>query len=254
MSGQRAGGKAIKGRKVISENGLLDQMGEKVDECCEGQTTISQEDSKETLTIQTILEKLGVASEICPANSAESLCTDTDGKAECPAKLDSPTSVCLPVGEEFKDTLSLSAQRKVKRGRKSQRSQPEEDDKMNHKVEEKGQSEQAASQQENNRSGSDSHEEERAAHLCLAPWQADFNFEDVFKPVAARGQRSVRRSLRNQSNPDHGSNGTGLAWLPRTSPDSSKEARRRTRGRRLSGALPAQPRVPEEDTAGTEMA
>ncbi|XP_029998330.1 cell division cycle-associated protein 2 isoform X2 [Sphaeramia orbicularis] len=254
MSGRRGGGKAIKGRKVISEGNLQDQMEEKVDECCEGQATISQEDSKETLLTQTILENLGDATEeLCAANSAQSLCTDTDGKAECPTRSDSPTSVCRPAGEEFKDTLSLSAQRKVKRGRRSQRSQPEED-KMNHKVEERGQGEQAASQQENNRSGSDSHEEERAAHLCLAPWQADFNFEDVFKPVAARGQRSVRRSLRNQSNLDHGSNGTGLAWLPHISPDSSKEARRRTRGRRLSGALPAKPSVPEEDTAGTETA
>uniref|UniRef100_A0A673A1W7 PP1-binding domain-containing protein n=1 Tax=Sphaeramia orbicularis TaxID=375764 RepID=A0A673A1W7_9TELE len=228
-------------RSFISN--LQDQMEEKVDECCEGQATISQEDSKETLLTQTILENLGDATEeLCAANSAQSLCTDTDGKAECPTRSDSPTSVCRPAGEEFKDTLSLSAQRKVKRGRRSQR------------MEERGQGEQAASQQENNRSGSDSHEEERAAHLCLAPWQADFNFEDVFKPVAARGQRSVRRSLRNQSNLDHGSNGTGLAWLPHISPDSSKEARRRTRGRRLSGALPAKPSVPEEDTAGTETA
>uniref|UniRef100_A0A3P9HUG0 PP1-binding domain-containing protein n=1 Tax=Oryzias latipes TaxID=8090 RepID=A0A3P9HUG0_ORYLA len=80
----------------------------------------------------------------------------------------------------------------------------------------------------------------------LAPWQADFNFEDVFKPVATRGQRSVRRSLRNQSNVEHGAGGAGLAWVPHTSPEAIRETRRRTGGRRRSAAPPIQPAPPEE--------
>uniref|UniRef100_A0A8C5HC96 PP1-binding domain-containing protein n=1 Tax=Gouania willdenowi TaxID=441366 RepID=A0A8C5HC96_GOUWI len=78
-------------------------------------------------------------------------------------------------------------------------------------------------------------EEASVAHV--APWHADFNIEDVFKPIPSRGQRSVRRSLRNRSEAQHSSS-AGLAWMPRTSPDNSKETRRRTRGRRLSTALP----------------
>lgn len=80
-------------------------------------------------------------------------------------------------------------------------------------------------------------EEGAAAGADLAPWQADFNLEDVFKPVASRGQRSVRRSLRNQHSSS--SSSAGLAWLPQTSPDSIRgEQRRRRRGRRLVAAPP----------------
>lgn len=79
-------------------------------------------------------------------------------------------------------------------------------------------------------------DEGAAAGADLAPWQADFNLEDVFKPVATRGQRSVRRSLRNQRSAD--SSGAGLAWLPQTSPDSVSGVRRRPRGRRLVAAPP----------------
>nr|XP_020446262.1 cell division cycle-associated protein 2-like isoform X2 [Monopterus albus] len=91
-----------------------------------------------------------------------------------------------------------------------------------------------------------SHVEEGVNLLDLAPWQADFNFEDVFKPVVTRGQRSVRRSLRNQSRADYSSDNAGLAWLPQTSPDCSEKGRRRARGRRLSATLPVQPSLPEE--------
>ncbi|XP_054629625.1 cell division cycle-associated protein 2 isoform X2 [Dunckerocampus dactyliophorus] len=70
----------------------------------------------------------------------------------------------------------------------------------------------------------------------LAPWQADFNFEDVFKPVATRGQRSVRRSLRNQKRKTESDGDTGLAWLPRISPESRKEAGKKSR--RFCFALP----------------
>uniref|UniRef100_A0A8C9ZHM9 PP1-binding domain-containing protein n=1 Tax=Sander lucioperca TaxID=283035 RepID=A0A8C9ZHM9_SANLU len=109
-----------------------------------------------------------------------------------------------------------------------------------------GQADQAASQQENIRPSSDSQEVGGVAGLDLAPWQADFNFEDVFRPVATRGQRSVRRSLRNKCNAEPSSTSAGLAWLPWTSPESNSEARRKTRGRRLSAAPPVQPPLPEE--------
>ncbi|XP_029685890.1 cell division cycle-associated protein 2 isoform X7 [Takifugu rubripes] len=87
-------------------------------------------------------------------------------------------------------------------------------------------------------SSSESPDKGTAASVDLAPWQSDFNLEDVFRPVATRGQRSVRRSLRNQSG--RGQSSAGLAWLPRTSPDSIREVRRRTRSRRLSAALPSE--------------
>ncbi|CAN9513559.1 unnamed protein product [Ophioblennius macclurei] len=81
----------------------------------------------------------------------------------------------------------------------------------------------------------------------LAPWQAHFDFEDVFKPVATRGQRSVRRSLRLRcTDPQQGGDGeAGLAWIPRSSPDPDSKSRRRTRGRRLSAALPVQQEEPQ---------
>ncbi|KAF6726381.1 Cell division cycle-associated protein 2 [Oryzias melastigma] len=90
-------------------------------------------------------------------------------------------------------------------------------------------------------------QEEVGGDADLAPWQADFNFEDVFKPVTTRGQRSVRRSLRNQSNVEHGAGEAGLAWVPHTSPESIRETRRKTGGRRRSAAPPVQPALPEED-------
>uniref|UniRef100_A0A096M6P7 Cell division cycle associated 2 n=1 Tax=Poecilia formosa TaxID=48698 RepID=A0A096M6P7_POEFO len=101
-----------------------------------------------------------------------------------------------------------------------------------------------AGEHQPNCEGNGNQEEEGGPIVDLAPWQADFNFEDVFKPVATRRQRSVRRSLRNQVNSEHVT--TGLAWVPHTSPESIKETRRRTRHRRLSATLPVQPPLPEE--------
>ena len=79
----------------------------------------------------------------------------------------------------------------------------------------------------------------------LAPWQMDFTMEDVFKRVATRGQRSVRRSLRNQKNNNNvehcGVGVSGLAWLPHSSPESlgesRRKARRKSQGRRVSATL-----------------
>ncbi|XP_016089034.1 cell division cycle-associated protein 2 [Sinocyclocheilus grahami] len=74
----------------------------------------------------------------------------------------------------------------------------------------------------------------------LAPWQqADFNIDDILKPVA-KSRGSVRRSLRNRRSVDL--QAVGLAWVDHTSPELSKASRRRTRGR-LSGV--SEPFVPQ---------
>lgn len=216
---------------------------------CEDQTTANLEAVKETALTQSPPEHGGVDSIINAQVSLDGLCTDSDGKSECHASLDVP-----PSGEGSNGTLRLPAQRKAKRGRRSathssvlqEQGNQAEEHQTSREVEEKEQGD----QQENILSGSDGQEERAAASLDLAPWQADFNIEDVFKPVAARQQRSVRRSLRNQHNAEH-SRGGGLAWLPRTSPDSTKGASRRTRGRRLSAAPPDRLSGPENPHNGS---
>ncbi|XP_067295533.1 cell division cycle-associated protein 2 isoform X2 [Pseudorasbora parva] len=66
----------------------------------------------------------------------------------------------------------------------------------------------------------------------LAPWQqADFNIDDILRPVA-KSRGSVRRSLRNRRSVDL--QAVGLAWVDHTSPELSKAGRRSTR-RRLTG-------------------
>ncbi|XP_056233368.1 cell division cycle-associated protein 2 isoform X1 [Seriola aureovittata] len=255
LSGQRVRGRRLKRKVSVGDCDLLreepqDQTEGKTEEHCEDQTTTKLEASRETQLNHTVPEQGGVAIEL----NASTPSTDSDRKSECHAGL----NVCPSPGEELDYTLNLPAEvtkRKAKQGRRSSVNSPalqEQGDQMeehqkSHEVEQNGQGDQAMSYHENNsRLSSNSQGEEGVAHLDLAPWQADFNFEDVFKPVATRGQRSVRRSLRNQSNSN---SSAGLAWLPRTSPDSGKEARRRTRGRRVSAAPPAQPSVSEETQA-----
>ncbi|XP_044052570.1 cell division cycle-associated protein 2 isoform X2 [Siniperca chuatsi] len=262
LSGPRIRGRGLKKRKVSVADGILlieetrDPTGRKTEEHCEDQTTTNLAASRETPLTHTVPEQGGADTEPNAQTSADAHCTDSDGKLECHGSLDASTSDCPASGEESNNTLSLPlepVQRKTKRGRRSsvnssvlqEQGTQAEEHQTSHEVE-KEQGHQAASKQENISSSSDRQEEREVAPLDLAPWQADFNFEDVFKPVATRGQRSVRRSLRNQSNAEHSSNSAGLAWLPRTSPDSSKGARRRTRGRRLSAAPPPQPSLPEE--------
>ncbi|XP_070690062.1 cell division cycle-associated protein 2 isoform X2 [Pempheris klunzingeri] len=256
LSGPRVSGRGLKKRKVSDADGVLlseetqDRTEGKTEEHCEDQTTTNLDDaSSETPLTNTVPEQGGAATELTAQTDTH--CTHSDGKKlDCHGSLDAPTSDGPPSGEESMNTLSLPlepAQRKAWGSRSSplHSSVPQEEHQTSHDGEEKGQG--AASQQENNIwSSSDSQEEGGIANLDLAPWQADFNFEDVFKPVATRGQRSVRRSLRNQASTEHSSNSAGLAWLPRTSPDSKREARRRTRGRRLSAAPLVQPSVPEE--------
>lgn len=223
-------------------------MGAMTEEHREDQTTTNQEASREPPSTHTVHEEEEADTEgLCAQTPTDALCTHSDGASECHGIQHVTTSDCPPPAEESSNTEP--AQRKAKQGRRSSVNSSvlqdhAEEHQTSREVEEKGQVNQAASQQENIQSASDSQEEEEG--VDLAPWQADFNFEDVFKPVATRGQRSVRRSLRNQSNTEHSSSSAGLAWLPRTSPDSTKEARRKTRGRRLSAALPAQPSLPEE--------
>ncbi|XP_062273144.1 cell division cycle-associated protein 2 [Scomber scombrus] len=265
--GRRLSGPRVRGLKrmkvSMSEDDLFiketqDQTGEKRDKHCEDKTTANLE-STETSLKQTVPDQEGVDTEtLYVQTSADTPCTDSDGKPEYYASLDAPTSACPPLCEES-NSLSVPTEpaqstdkrnRGRPRGRRSSAYssvQPEqgnhaEKHQTSHDVEEKG--DEAASQQENNNgSNSDSQGEWEVANLDLAPWQVDFNFEDVFKPVATRGNRSVRRSMRNKGNAE---NSIGLAWLPQTPPDSIKEARRRTRSRRLCAAIPVQPSLPEE--------
>lgn len=224
---------------LLSEE-TLDQTGGKTDEHCEDQTTANLEASRETPQTHIVPEQGGVDTNLNAQTYADTHCTDADGKLECHGNLDAPTSDCPPSGEGSNSSLRLQAQRKAKRGRRSSAHRSVLQEQGNQAEEQQG------DQQEIIMPSSDSQEEGGAASLDLAPWQADFNIEDVFKPVAPRGRRSVRRSLRNQSNADHSRSSAGLAWLPQTPPDSSKEARRRTRGRRLSAAPPVQPSLSEE--------
>ncbi|XP_054906905.1 cell division cycle-associated protein 2 [Poeciliopsis prolifica] len=157
--------------------------------------------------------------------SADILHTDSSKSEYDPSTL-TPTSSYAPSGEDSGKTEP--AKKQAKRGRRRPALlEPHQ-----------------AGEQQPDCEGNGNQEEEGGPNVDLAPWQADFNFEDVFKPVATRGQRTVRRSLRNQANSEHES--TGLTWVPHTSPESIKETRRRTRNRRLSEALPVQPALPEE--------
>nr|XP_061804422.1 cell division cycle-associated protein 2-like [Nerophis lumbriciformis] len=88
--------------------------------------------------------------------------------------------------------------------------------------------------EKNTVSKSDYPEEAMQVNSGLTLCQTDFNFEDVFKRVPSRGQRSVRRSLRNLSNSN---DDTGLAWVPQTSPEFKTITSRKTRSRRSLSAL-----------------
>ncbi len=263
LSGPRVRGRGLKKRKVSVPDNMvlieetLGQMRGKMEEHCEDQTTANHEASGETSLTHTTPAEGEVDTELHAVTSANAHSSDSETKLECHVSLNAPASRCRPSDEESKNTVSLPsepAQRKAKRGRKSSvnSSVPQEQE---NQVEEHQsslavtvteQEVQAVSQQEDIRSCCDRQGDGGTADVDLAPWQDDFNFEDVFKPVATRGQRSVRRSLRNQSMAEHSSNNAGLAWLSWTSPDSRKESRRKTRGQRLSAALPLQPSLTEE--------
>ncbi|XP_067378037.1 cell division cycle-associated protein 2 isoform X3 [Channa argus] len=255
LSGPRVGGRGLKKRKVSVDSHLLN---EEPQDQTEGDTESRSEDR--TTTDETLLkptQQAGIAIEPNGQTFAEVPSTDSEKTSECHTSL----SACLSSGEELGYTSNLPAgpaQIQAKRGRRhsvkssviQEQRDEVEDHQMSCAVEEKGQGDQAASQHES-RSSSDSQEDRGVANLQLAPWQADFDFEDVFKPVTTRGQCSVRRSLRNRSSAVYNSSSAGLAWVPRTSPESSKEYRRRTLGRRLSLGLPVQTSCPEETEDNT---
>ncbi|XP_054467465.1 cell division cycle-associated protein 2 isoform X2 [Anoplopoma fimbria] len=261
LSGPRVRGRGRKKKEVgvandtpLSEETLdqtLDQTGGNTEELCDDQTTTTNLEASSETPLNCTEPEQGKEdtehNEQIPAEAdTDALCTDSDGKLECHESLDAPTPDCPPSGGESNNTTSRTEKKKAMKVRKSSVNISVLHEQENKAEKEKEQGGRAASQQENIRSSSDSQEEAGVADLHLAPWQADFNFEDVFKPVATRGQRSVRRSLRNQSNAEHSSNSAGLAWLAWTSPDTNKESRRRTRGRRLSAAPPVPASLPEE--------
>ncbi|XP_041856389.1 cell division cycle-associated protein 2 isoform X2 [Melanotaenia boesemani] len=191
--------------------------------------------------------------ELPAQTSSDTPCTVPE-KSEYHPSLHAPPSDSPPSDDESSNTEPEHKQ--AKRGRRSSKLQQPQMYRAklqtNCDVDESRLGNQAASQQEIVPS---SQEEGGVAYANLAPWQDDFNFEDIFKPIVTRERRSVRRSLRNQNNTEHSSNSAGLTWLPHTSPDSVKETRRRTRARRLSAAPPTQPPPPEEmqDASSNEL-
>lgn len=245
VSGLRARGRRLKKRKVsVVDCDLLSEesqhpSGEETAEHS-AQKTATNTEASNAVPVEHAVPKQGGAD-----IEADTQTPSTDRSSECHASL----SVCPSSAEELSYTLNVPkqpAQRKARRGRRgsAQHEQGDKEDQLSYEVEGKGHGDQASSQHES-RSISDTQDDEGVANLHLAPWQADFNFEDVFKPVTTRGQRSVRRSLRNQSNTVPNSNSAGLAWMPLPSPDCSNP-RGKTRSRRLSAALPVQPSFPEE--------
>lgn len=207
------------------------QAGAQMEQLCEHQSSSSAQFSKFSEAPHADTEDRDAQIPAAPP------CTDAG--SEDHTCLHTPTSDCPPSAQEPSPTELK--QKRAKRGRRSSALQKPQ---SSCDVEETGLREQAEGQPDNHWS-SDSQEEVGGAcpFVDLAPWQLDFNIEDVFKRAARRGQRSVRRSLRNQQS---GGGAAGLAWLPHVSPDSVKEARRKTRKQRLSAALPVQPPPPEE--------
>ncbi|XP_017270027.1 cell division cycle-associated protein 2 isoform X3 [Kryptolebias marmoratus] len=210
-----------------------DQAGGKTEQLLEEQSSSSLEFSVGTPSKPGLAPQADVNAEEPDARiPADTSCADT-GRTE------DHTSLCSssPAAEE--PSTAEPKLKRAKRGRRSSQKCPPEEDQSRCGKEGNGLRGQAASLI------SDLQEEAWGARADLAPWQADFNFEDVFKPAARRGQRSVRRSLRNQHGSEQSAGTAGLAWLPHTSPDSVKEARRKTRQRRLSASLPVQSPLPE---------
>ncbi|KAM9744024.1 cell division cycle-associated protein 2 isoform 1-T1 [Menidia menidia] len=185
--------------------------------------------------------------ELCVQISADARHPQPEKTELCEALQASP-SACPPPGEGWANPEPAPS--RARRGRRSSAPRgPPQERQSGPAVDEDGQGGPADDQQEQLLSAPASLEEAGAPGVELAPWQADFNFEDVFRAVSTRGQRSVRRSLRNQSS-EQSAAGAGLAWLPHTSPEARREARRRGRSRRRPSAAPpvqpVQPPLPED--------
>ncbi|XP_063752374.1 LOW QUALITY PROTEIN: cell division cycle-associated protein 2 [Eleginops maclovinus] len=224
MRGKRSGKK----KKVsLAEDFLLiHETGGTTEVLCEDKHTTNQEASWETPRPEEEVD-----AEQSLHSSADTPCTVSEGKLENDGSVNTPDSESLPAREEPPKTLPVrrkSSQGRTCSGNISVVQEQAEQQQSSQKVE-------VREQESSSRSSSDSHVK-RTAPLNLAPWQDDFNFEDVFLPVASRGLREVRevrRSLRNHSAVKNNASPAGLAWFPHTSPETLKETRRRTRIRRL---------------------
>ncbi|XP_029366847.1 cell division cycle-associated protein 2 isoform X2 [Echeneis naucrates] len=234
LSRRRVKGKRLKRQVSLADCDLLrkepqDQTEGKPEEHFQNQTTTNLKAARKTLK-HTVAKQRRVDIELGAQTSAMTPTTDSKRELEHHANLNTRPSS----GEELNHTMNVPAEvakRKAKQSLRSSVNSPplqEQADLLEEHQNRLG--DQAASNPENDsRSSSDTQEENGVADLDLAPSLGDFNLEDVFKPVATRGQHSVRRSMRNKCNADKSDNSAGLAWLPWTSPNSSKEVRRRSR-------------------------
>ncbi|XP_061528944.1 cell division cycle-associated protein 2 isoform X4 [Phycodurus eques] len=155
------------------------------------------------------------AEEHCTQTDAVSPSTHTDANSECHLIVDGSTSACL-LEETTTVTATTTAtmtttQQALNVSRSRRRSVNLADEKPKQEVE--------TQQKKPSASKSESPEEEAQVNSGMASWQTYLNIEDVFKRVPSNGQRSVRRSLRNQSNTD---NHTGLAWVLQLSPKTKQ--------------------------------
>ncbi|XP_076007214.1 cell division cycle-associated protein 2 [Genypterus blacodes] len=226
-------GRGRKGRKSGEDPQAQPETEGQIGESCQDQTAQLEELKQNSSDLSVPDDGVFAFSE-CPSQSPANA---PGTRMKVPASADPPQ----PLGEESSDATSLPAEREMESAQRNSQSESEGSSIMGSgRVEEHQNSrdaeEERFSQQENSSClSADVQEGQKEGSGCLAPWQADFNFEDVFKPVATRGQRSgqrsVRRSLRNQNGAEQSDGTSGLAWLPWTSPESSKGSRRRTRGR-----------------------
>lgn len=240
--GRRLSGPRVRGRRLKQSN-VSDGERDILDE--EPRDQKQQQEEEETgnkIPLESTVPDQGV--EIEPNSQ---ICAH-------PHSIDSDSTqpgTCLPSGEELSCTLNLPEEAapeeqvrscSVNSPRLQEQGDKAEEHPVSCRVEEKGPGEQASSQTES-KSSSES-QDEAVTNVQLAPWQADFNSEDVFKPVSTRVQRSVRRSLRIRRKAGN-NNSAGLVWVAWVSPDSIQGPRRRTRGRRLRAALAIRPSLEE---------
>lgn len=175
-----------------------------------------------SLEVQT--EQVSVGAEVlCTLTVADTPSTDTDTNSECLLGVDGSTSACLLEGEQSSAVTLTAASPGTTQQPQNVSSCPRRSVNL---AEEQPQPKAETQQEKKSDSPSETPEEETQVDSGLASWQDNFNFEDVFKRVPSRRQRSVRRSLRNQSTTN---DDTGLAWIPRISPEILKRTSRKTR-------------------------
>ncbi|XP_075904396.1 cell division cycle-associated protein 2 isoform X2 [Nelusetta ayraudi] len=217
-------------------SGLLEQeVGDESPECRE-ESTPAERDGETPETVTETRQEVEAGS--CDAGTAAA----AGRRAGSGGGREAPTS------DSGSPALRSPAPRKTKRGRRSSTHRSELKLQVEHQssceVEEKKIRVEEEEEKHRRSVSSDSGSQEEWKEAGLAPWQSNFDCEDVFRPVASsgggEGRRSVRRSLRNRSGVESGGGGgQGLAWLPPSPTDHTAEPRRRTRGRRLSSSQPA---------------